>query len=96
MDKKIEATVFIQSKQGKSDELKKAIADLITETVKEPGCLIFKVFQNKVNPEEFILWEIFNNQSSMDAHMEKDYTKAYFSLNLVESSSATSHTEITP
>ena len=82
MNEKIEITAFIKSAPGHSEALKKAIVELIEETVKEPGCIEFQVFQNNKDPEEFILWEIFRSQEDMQEHMAKDYTKKYLSSGL--------------
>lgn len=95
MNKKIETTAFIKSKPGRSEELKAAILDLIEETLKESECEIFKVFQSHEDPEEFILWEVFATPSALQEHMEKSYTKKYFSLNLAETTSAIHHAELT-
>ncbi|MDE8603484.1 putative quinol monooxygenase [Marinomonas sp. RSW2] len=95
MSEKIEITAFIKSIPGKSEELREAIVELIEETVKEPGCEVFKVFQTPEDSEMFVLWEVFTDQENFQHHMGKDYTKKYFSLGLTESVSATKHIEVT-
>lgn len=94
MNHKTEATVLIKSKAGKAQELKSAILDLIEETLNEPGCELFKVFQHKANPEEFTLWEIFSNPAALKEHMDKSYTQQFFSLGLTESISASHHVQL--
>ncbi|MFC0225475.1 putative quinol monooxygenase [Serratia aquatilis] len=94
MSHKAEATALIKSKPGKAAELKTAILELIEETVKEPGCELFKVFQNDTNPEEFTLWEIFSTPSALKEHLEKSYTQKFFSLELTASVSAIHHSQL--
>lgn len=95
MREKIEMTVLIKSKPGRAEALKHAILELIKHTLDEPGCEVFKVFRHHENTDLFTLWEVFSHQSAMDEHMQQDYTKKYFSLDLVESVSGTRHTELT-
>ena len=94
MSHKTEATVLIQSKAGKAEELKAAMQELIDETLKEPGCELFKIFQHDGNPEAFTLWEIFSNPSALTEHMDKSYTQKFFSLGLTESLSAIHHAQL--
>lgn len=94
MSNKSEATVLIKVKPGKEAELKTAVLALIKETLKEPGCELFKVFQNKEEPQEFILWEVFTRATDLQQHMEKPYTQEYFALDLVESTVAIQHLEL--
>lgn len=94
MSEKIEITAFIKAVPGQAEPLKKAIVELIEKTLEEPGCEIFKVFQSHENSEQFILWEIFTDQSALQAHMAKDYTKKYFSLGLALETTATRHSEL--
>ncbi|WP_442784249.1 putative quinol monooxygenase [Bartonella sp. HY761] len=39
------------------------------ETVKELGCLIFKLFQRREIADRFILWEVFKDKEAFDSHM---------------------------
>ncbi|PHI29416.1 putative quinol monooxygenase [Budvicia aquatica] len=94
MSHKTEATVLIQAKAGKAEELKSAMQELIDETLKEPGCELFKIFQHDGNPEAFTLWEIFSNPSALKEHMDKSYTQKFFSLGLTEPLSAIHHAQL--
>ncbi|WP_434778065.1 putative quinol monooxygenase [Neisseria sp. Ec49-e6-T10] len=95
METKIALTVLIRAKPERAEELKVAILALIEQTIKEPGCEVFKVFQHHDHAELFTLWEVFSNQLAMQEHMQKDYTKKYFALDLVESVLGTQHIELT-
>ena len=91
---KVESTVVLKCKADKIEEFKIAVSQLVHETVKESGCELFKIFQNKALPDEFILWEIFKDEVSLNLHMKSEYTQECFSLGLFEVVSATHHTEI--
>lgn len=93
-DQKQESTVLLKCKADKIQEFKSAVSKLVDKTVKEPGCEIFKIFQNNENPDEFILWEIFKDKESLDTHMDSEHTQECFALGLFEVVSATHHTEI--
>ncbi|WP_165041393.1 putative quinol monooxygenase [Dysgonomonas sp. ZJ709] len=94
MSNKIESTVILKCAPNKIEEFKIAVAELIKETVKEPGCELFRIFQNNEKPDEFILWEIFTNEWAMQEHMKKEHEKKYFALGLFEPLSAIHHSEI--
>lgn len=95
MNQKIESTAILKCKADKIDEFKLAIVELVRETIKESGCEYFKMFQSNENPEEFILWEIFNSQEALDIHMESEHTKKCFALGLFELVSIVHQTEVT-
>ena len=94
MQKKIENTAFVYAVSGQSKSLKSAIIELVEQTLKEPGCEIFKVFQCDEDPEQFILWEVFSDELALQDHLSKDYTKKYFALGLALSTTVISHSEL--
>ncbi|PXV67980.1 quinol monooxygenase YgiN [Dysgonomonas alginatilytica] len=93
-NRKVESTVILKCKTNKIQEFRIAVAKLVNETVKEPGCEIFRIFQNNAQPDEFILWEIFKDAAALDIHMKAAHTQECFSLGLFEVVSATHHTEV--
>lgn len=94
MNQKIESTAILKCKADKIEEFKLAIIELVRETEKEPGCEYFKIFQSNEKPEEFILWEIFDNQEALNIHMESEHTKKCFALGLFELVSITHQTGV--
>lgn len=80
----IEMTAHIRSVEGKSEQLKAEIQQLVVKTTEETGCLEFKVFQDNEDMNHFILWEIFENQEALTEHLQKEYTQKYFNCGLVE------------
>ncbi len=94
MNVKKESTVLLKCKADKIEEFKVAVKELIKETVKEPGCELFKIFQVEDKPDHFVLWEVFKNQTALDIHMESNHTKTCFALGLFDPISLTHHTEV--
>ena len=94
MDRKIESTAILKCKADRIEEFKLAIVELVSKTEKEPGCEYFKIFQSDEDPEEFILWEIFNNQEALDIQIESEHTKKCFALGLFELVSIIHQTEV--
>lgn len=91
---KTEMTAHIRSVDGKCEQLKAEIQVLVAQTVKEEGCLEFKVFQDTEDPNHFILWEIFENQQALQEHLQQEYTKQYFNCGFVQETKVTRHQEI--
>ncbi|QSQ20847.1 antibiotic biosynthesis monooxygenase [Pyxidicoccus parkwayensis] len=83
-DEKLEMTAFITAKPGKEAQLRVALREVVAKTVEEPGCILFKIFEDLENPGRFVLWEIFENREALRVHIEKDYTKAYFATGFME------------
>jgi len=63
------------------DEAVLAIAGLVEETVKEPGCILFEVREDLENPHHFTLWEIWKEEADLTRHFEYAHTKAYLAEN---------------
>ena len=58
-----------------------AMAELVAETVKEPGCILFEVREDLQNPDYFTLWEIWHEEADLTRHFEYPHTKAYLAEN---------------
>lgn len=80
-----ELTAIITAKPGKRAELKAALQLLVAETVKEPGCIEFRIFENVEDAQKFVLWEVFVNRQALRDHLALPYTQAYFASGLMES-----------
>lgn len=85
MPQKIEMTAIISAKDGLADTMELELKRLEEKTLDENGCVEFKFFRDTENENRFILWEIFNNDESLKIHLDKDYTKEYFSKDLAAS-----------
>ncbi|WP_420549128.1 putative quinol monooxygenase [Curvivirga sp.] len=63
---------------------KEALAKLVAETVKEPGCIKFEIHQHLSEPQKFTLWEIWETADSLTKHFEQVHTIEYLSHNYTE------------
>ncbi len=77
---------MIQAKESEKELVKEALCWLVEPTRKEKGCLIYTFYQNKENKALFYSYEIWENQSAIDKHLESGHIKAYEKAteNLVE------------
>src|SRR5687768_13627815 len=90
-NQRLEMTAIITARPGTGGELRQRLSQLVAETVKEPGCLEFRVFETIEQPDQFVLWEIFASQEALRAHLDTSYTKAYFASGLVERTQVIRH-----
>jgi quinol monooxygenase YgiN len=88
MSELIEATAFITPAPGRVEELRERLRAVVAQTLTEPGCLEFQVFELTDRPGQFVLWEKFADQAALEAHMEAPWTREYFA------SGAAAHTEV--
>jgi len=84
-EERVELTAIIRAVPGRHEALESALAALVAETVKEPGCREFRVFADREDPARFVLWEVFDNRQALKEHLAKDYTQAHFANGLTES-----------
>lgn len=61
------------AKQGKVDELSKAIQCLLEPTRREAGCLRYELNQSLENPRLFMMVEKFKSQADFDLHGAQPY-----------------------
>ncbi len=61
---------FIRAKPGKTDSLINALKELAKGTREEPGSLVYEVHRSKSDSDQFFVYEIWNSQAYLDAHMK--------------------------
>ncbi|MDZ7840924.1 MAG: antibiotic biosynthesis monooxygenase [Gammaproteobacteria bacterium] len=69
---------------GDPEAARAALAELVGHTRQEPGALLFAVHEFAEQPGRFVLWEDFVDRTAFDAHMAKDYTRAFFARRIVQ------------
>ena len=84
-EERVELTAIIRAVPGKHEALKTALAALVAQTVQEPGCREFRIFEDREEPARFVLWEVFETRQALKDHLSKDYTQAHFASGLTES-----------
>ncbi len=87
------------AKNGKEDELAKALAGLMPLTRREEGCIRYELNRNLENPRRFTMVEKFNDDAAFEVHKNAAYVKEVVGNlipGLVEESRVELYREITP
>ena len=64
------------------EQLKPVMFDLAAASSKEDGCHSYKVFQNQSDPLDFLLYETWRDQPSLDAHLTTAHVQQAFAKGL--------------
>ena len=59
------------------DEIKRAMLDLVDETLREQGCIRYELHQNNSEPNKFIFVETWKNSELWQQHMEGEAIKKF-------------------
>ncbi|GAB4528326.1 MAG: antibiotic biosynthesis monooxygenase [Anaerolineae bacterium] len=72
-------TVIIQIRvqPGMVDEFKAVTLANAEARIDTPGNLRFEIFQHEVDPEQFILIEVFESQAAIDAYYQSEAHRAW-------------------
>ena len=64
------------SNKDKTEELIKSAKELVSQTLKnDEGVEDYDLFQSQTNPNKFLIFETWKNQTNLSAHMNKDHFK---------------------
>ena len=66
----------IKAKAGKEDELQKIVTDTLPKVEGEEGTLVYRFHKNAGEPTEFLFFEVYKDQASLDSHGQTEYFKA--------------------
>ncbi|MBW3695331.1 antibiotic biosynthesis monooxygenase [Vibrio sp. T187] len=61
-----------------------AIQQFCVDMNSEPGCEMAVAHQDKQNPRNIVLWEIYQDQAAFSAHFEAVHTQAFFDKGITE------------
>ena len=50
---------------------------IIEQSNLEPGCLVYKLYQEVGNPSGFIFYEVYENQEAIDFHNSTSHFKTF-------------------
>jgi autoinducer 2-degrading protein len=54
-----------------------AIKENASSSVKEPGCRQFDVVQSTTDPNQILLYEVYENEAAVQTHRATDHFKKY-------------------
>jgi Uncharacterized conserved protein len=78
MEKLIIAQFFI--KPENVEDFKAATKDVIKNTREEEGNVFYYLYQSVENPSEFIFYEKFKDQESINFHIDTEHYKKFESI----------------
>jgi quinol monooxygenase YgiN/quercetin dioxygenase-like cupin family protein len=72
------ALTFIRGRPGKGDELERELLALTAPTRAEAGTLRYDLYRSKANPDEFVRFEEWRDESALEAHKRTPHLQASF------------------
>jgi len=72
------------AKDGKVEELKKDMSDLVAPTRKEEGNLRYELNQSIDNDHEFVMVEKFKNKEAFDSHGKQPHMQYFINVTMKE------------
>lgn len=70
--------VSFKIKEGKVEDFIKASLENKSNSTKEKGNLRFDLLQDLKDEHSFVLYELYDNEESMEAHMQTNHFKKWF------------------
>ena len=67
----------LKAVEGKGDELEKEFRTLLTKVLKEPGTKCYTIHRKADAPNEFLIYEKYENGDAFKFHMSTDYFKEF-------------------
>jgi quinol monooxygenase YgiN len=65
-----------KAKEGKTDEVKRALSGLISPTRAEEGCISYDLHQSTDDPSQFMFYETWTTKEAIDRHMQTPHVSA--------------------
>ena len=64
-------TISLRAKQGKEEDLKKTLTQLITPCREEKGCLDYHIVQKTDDPRNFLAFMVYENEGAYQRHVDR-------------------------
>ena len=71
----LKATIFI--KPGQRDEFLKHLPQFIEDSRADSGCLGFEVLTDIENPYRFVVFQLWENENTLQGHEHASYVKRF-------------------
>lgn len=72
------ALTFIRGRPGRGDELARELVALSAPTRAEPGALRYDLYRSRANPDQFVRFEQWRDESALEAHKRTPHLRASF------------------
>lgn len=73
-------TAIVKSKSAYLDEVKSVLENMVTETRKEKACIKYDLHQGIEDKNQFVFYEIWENQEGLNLHNQQSYIQEFISL----------------
>jgi quinol monooxygenase YgiN len=70
---------YLKVQPGTEQQFLDDSADLIVESRKEPGCLIYIMHESEQDPTQFLIYELYQSDADLQAHRKAKYVVDYLS-----------------
>lgn len=77
MQEKLVVIATVVAHQGKEDQLRDALLGLVSYAKTEPGFVQYDLHVSNERPGEFVFYEIWDDEQSLDLHNNTDSMKAF-------------------
>lgn len=77
MKNKLFVVAVTHAQPGKEAELQKALLGLVSYAKTEPGFVKYDLHVSQENPGEFLFYEIWDDEKSLELHGSTDNIKAF-------------------
>ncbi len=68
-DQKISVIAQIHAKAGNEDRVRSIVEKLVEPSLREPGAIAYKVFEDKHYPGSFFTYEEWESEAALDQHL---------------------------
>lgn len=75
-EKTLTCVAVFAASEGKAQQLKEILDNLVIHTRKEPGCLSYEVFTSTENNQRFLVNELYKSKADFEYHSNTPYLKA--------------------
>lgn len=73
-------TAIVKSKSAYLDEVKSVLENMVIETRKEKACIKYDLHQGIEDKNQFVFYEIWENQEGLNLHNQQSYIQEFISL----------------
>ncbi|MEA1956097.1 MAG: putative quinol monooxygenase [Campylobacterota bacterium] len=65
------------AKDGCEAKMKELLAAMVEPSKKEDGCIFYEIFQYEKNPQKFMAYESWRDESALDGHKASAHYAVY-------------------
>ena len=70
-------------RQGSADQVAAVLATHVAATRREPGCVQFIAYRSRTAPDEFVLYEQYQDEESFEFHRQTPHFREYVEGSIV-------------